>query len=228
MFIQNICERNINSESFESTTKNGLTNGKQCSKGLIASEYITSRPCMPYFGKWIDVGETAMPHFNFAHEANPATATEEIFCENLIDKSSRQCMNSIVLQHNEQSSLTRTSSDDNCEKLHANFVTFTTDDAYCKAAESFESPVAKTNAEGFSELSKEEKLTAPAKFGENFLNSIWKECATDETDKKENENSNVFATVRGSSDAIQEGGTVFGTLRQHLALATFKKPENQG
>ena len=136
-------------------------------------------------------------------------------------------MNSIVLQHNEQISLTRTSSDDNCEKLHANFVTFTTDDAYCKAAESFESPVAKTNAEGFSELSKEEKLNAPAKFGESFFNSIWKECATDETDKKENENSNVFATVRGSSDAIQEGGTVFGTLRQHLALETFKKPENQ-
>ena len=63
--FENICERHINSESFELTTKNGLRVGKQCPKGLIASEYITSGPFIPYFGKWIDVGETAMPHFNF-------------------------------------------------------------------------------------------------------------------------------------------------------------------
>ena len=45
VFLQNICERHINSESIDLTTKNGLTVGKQCSKGLRASDYITSGPC---------------------------------------------------------------------------------------------------------------------------------------------------------------------------------------
>ena len=132
--FKNICERHIN--SFELTTKNVLTVGKLCSKGLIDSEYITSVPCIPYLGKWIDVGETPMPHFNFARKDNPATPTEDIICEKLIDKSSRQGITSIGLQHTEQFNLTRNSSKDNCEKLHENCVTFPTDDAYCEATES--------------------------------------------------------------------------------------------
>ena len=200
--FQNICERHINSKSLELTTKNGLTVGKQCSKGLIASEYITSGPCMPYFDKWIDVGETAMPHFNFAQKGSPDTATEVIFRENLVDKSSRQGKASIGSQHTKHLSLTRTSSEDKCEKFHANFVTCPTDDAYCEATKSCEITVAKACADGFPELSKVEKLTTPAKFGENFFTRIWDECAMVETDKKENDDSNVAAIVGGNGCAF--------------------------
>ena len=44
---------------------------------------------------------------------------------------------------------------------------------------------------------------------------------------KKNEDSNIAATVGGIGDTIQEGGTVFGNFRQHLAPASFKSPENQ-
>ena len=79
VFLQNICKRHIKFEPFKSTTKNGLTGGKQCSEGLIFSEFIMCGPCLPYFEKLIDDGETAMPHFNFDQKDNPATATEDIF-----------------------------------------------------------------------------------------------------------------------------------------------------
>ena len=49
------------------------------SKGLIKSEYITTGPCMPYFGKWIDVGETALPHLSVAQKGALAIAAEDIF-----------------------------------------------------------------------------------------------------------------------------------------------------
>ena len=168
-----------------------------------------------------------MLHFNFSQKVYPAIATENIICGNLIDKSSRQGITSIGSQHNEQLSLTRTSTEDNCEKLQAKFVISPTDDAYCEATENCEKTVAKANAEGLPELSKEEKLTAPAKFGENVFTRIWEECAIDEADKKENEDSNVAATVGGSGDTKQEGGIVFGTLRQQLVAATVKLVENQ-
>ena len=120
----------------------------------------------------------------------------------MIDKSSRQGKASIGSQHTEHLSLTRTSSEDKCEKLHANFVTFPTDDAYCEAIKSCEITVAKACADGFPELSKEEKLTTPAKFGENFFTRIWEECAMVETDKKQNDDSNVAAIVGGSACAF--------------------------
>ena len=74
-----------------------------------------------------------MPHFNFAQKGSPDTATEVIFRENLIVKSLQQGKASIGSQHTEHLSLTRTSSEDKCEKLHANFVTFPTDDAFCES-----------------------------------------------------------------------------------------------
>ena len=223
VFLQNICERHDSSESFELTTKNGLTVGKQCSKGLLASEYITSGPCMPYFGKWIDVGETAMPHFNFAQKGSPDTATEVIFRENLIDKSSRQGITSIGSQHTEQLILTLASSENKCEKLHANFVTFTTDDAYCEATEICESTVAMASADGFPLLSKEEELTTPAKFGENFFTRIWEECAIVETDENENDDSNVAAIVGGNACAFDFGENV---VPVHFK-SSFSKRDNE-
>ena len=224
--FQNICERHMNSESFQLTTKNGLTVGKQCSKGLIASEYITSGRCMPYFGKWIDVGETAMSLFSFAQNGSPDTATEVIFHENLIDKSSRQGKASIGSQHTEHLSLTRTSSGDKCEKLQANFVTFPTDDAHRKATKICKSTAAKESADEFSEGSKEEKSTTAAKSGGNFFSENWKENAVDETDKYEKEGSKSSVTAVGSGNTIEEEITSFGISLQ-LVPAIFRKLDNQ-
>ena len=208
VFLPNIRGRHSSSHSLASTPGNELTVVKKCSKSLTTLE-ITSGPGVPWhFGKWIDVGETAMPHFSVAQKGELATAAENIFSENLIDKSSRQGKASIGSQHTKHLSLTRTSSEDKCEKLHANFVTFPTDDAYCDATKSCEITVAKACADGFPELSKVEKLTTPAKFGENFFTRIWEECATVETDKKENGDSNVAAIDGGNACAFDSGENV--------------------
>ena len=45
---------------------------------------------MPYIGKWIEVGETTMPHFDFGHRGDFAKTSENIFSGNLIADSSRQ------------------------------------------------------------------------------------------------------------------------------------------
>ena len=124
---------------------------------------------MPYFGKLIDVGETAMPHFNFAQKGYPAPATEDICCENLIDNSSQQGITSIGSQNSDQLRLTQTSSKDNCEKVQANFVTLPADNDYSKAKKRCENTVAKANADGFLEFIKKEKLTTPVQLGEIFL-----------------------------------------------------------
>ena len=204
-----------------------LTVEKPCSTGLVTCECVTTGPCMPYLGKWIDVGETAMSHFSVAQNSDLATATENIFSKNLIAISSHHGILRTGSQHTDQFGLTRTSSEDNCEKLQESFVTFPTENAYRELAKFCESKAARANADRFSEESTEEKLTTPAEIGGNFVTKIWKENAINETDKQENEDSNVATTVGGSDDTIQEGGTFFGTLRQHLAPAIFKKPENQ-
>ena len=70
VFLPNIRGRHSNSDSFVSTPGNELTVGKRCSKSLITLEEITSGPGVPWqFGKWIDIGKTAMPHFKFAQKA---------------------------------------------------------------------------------------------------------------------------------------------------------------
>ena len=224
--FQNICERHINSKSLELTTKNGLTVGKQCSKGLIASEYITSGPCMPYFGKWIDVGETAMPHFSVAQKGELATVAENIFSGNLIANSSRQGIVSTGSQHFDHISVTRTS-EDNSEKLQGSFVPFPTDGADRKATQSCGSKAAKANSDGFLEESKEEKSATAAKSGGNFFSENCRENEVDERDKFENEDSKRNATVGGSGDTIQEDELVFETLRQQLAPEKFKVLENR-
>ena len=224
--FQNICERHINSISLELTTKNGLTVGKQCSKGLIASEYITSGPCMPYFGKWIDVGETAMPHFSVAQKGELATAAENIFSGILIANISRQGIVSTGSQHFDHISLTRTS-EDNFEKLHGSFVSFPTDGADREATKSCGSKAAKANSDGFLEESKEEKSITAAKSGGNFFSENCRENEVDEKDKFENEDSKRNATVGGSGDIIQEDELVFETLRQQLAPENFKVLENR-
>ena len=117
VFLPNIRGRHSSSDFFVSTPGNELRVGKTCSKCLIRHEQITSGPCMPYFGKWIHVGETAMPHFSVAQKTDLATAAENIFSGNLITNSSRRGIVSTESQHTDQLSLTRISSEDNCEKL---------------------------------------------------------------------------------------------------------------
>ena len=69
VFLPNIRGRHSSSDSFVSIPGNELTVGKRCSNSLITLEEITSGPGVPWhFGKWIDVGETARPQFNFAQK----------------------------------------------------------------------------------------------------------------------------------------------------------------
>ena len=100
--------------------------------------------------------------------------------------------------------MTQTSSEDNCENLHEKFVTFQTDDAYCKETKGCKITAAQAKTDEFQERNKEEKSTTPAKSGENFFSKNGKENAVDEINKKENEDSNVAATVGGSGNTILE------------------------
>ena len=70
----------------------------------------------------MDVWETPMLLFNFAQKFDLATAAEKIFNWILIAKSSRQGIISIESQHTDQFSLTRTSSEESCEKINCNFL----------------------------------------------------------------------------------------------------------
>ena len=165
VFLPNIRGRHSSSDSLASTPGNELTVVKKCSKSLTTLEEITSGPGVPWhFGKWIDVGETAMPHFSVAHRDDLATAAENIFSGNLIAISSRQGIVSTGSQHFDHISVTRTS-EDNSEKLQGSFVSFPTDGADRKATQSFGSKAAKANTDGFLEESKEEKSTTAAKSG---------------------------------------------------------------
>ena len=61
-----------------------------------------------------------MPQFNFAEKGELATSAEDMVSRNLIANSSHQYNQYwVAAQHTDQLSLTRTSSEDNCE----NFVT---------------------------------------------------------------------------------------------------------
>ena len=72
--LPNVPERYSNSEPVKPTTKNELTIRKACCKGLIACQYITSGPCVPYFGKLIDVGETCRQSWTSAKDFAPVSA----------------------------------------------------------------------------------------------------------------------------------------------------------
>ena len=227
VFLPNIRGQHSSSGSLASTPGNELTVGKRCSKSLITLEEISSGPGVPWhFGKWIDVGETAMPHFSVAQKGELATAAENIFSGILIANSSRQGIVSTGSHHFDHISVTRTS-EDNSEKLQGSFVSFPTDGADCEATKSCGSKAAKANTDGFLEEGKEEKSTTPAKSGENYFSKIWKENEVDEKVKFENEDSKRNATVGGSGDTIQEDELVFETLRQQLAPENFKMLENR-
>ena len=226
VFLPNIRGRHCSSDSFVSTPGNELTVGKRCSKSLITLEEITSGPGVPWhFGKWIDVGEKAMPHFNFAQKNNLTTTAENIISGILIANNSRQGIVSTGCQHTDQLSLTRTS-EDNCEKLQGSFVSYPTDGADSKATKSCGSMAAKANTDGFLEESKEEKSTTPAQSGGNFFSENWKENAVDETDKNEKEDSKSSVTAVGSGNTIEEEITSFGTSLQ-LVPVIFRKLDNQ-
>ena len=227
VFLPNIRGRHSISDSFVSIPGNELTVGKRCSKSWVTLEEITSDPGVPWhFGKWIDVGETAMPHFNFAQKNNLTTTAENIFSGILIVNNSRQGIVSTGSQHFDHISLTRTS-EDNCEKLQGSFVSFPTDGADREATKICGSKAAKAYMDEFLEESKEEKSATPAKSGENYFSKVWKENEVDEKDKFENEDSKRTATVAGSGDTIQEDELVFETLRQQLAPENFKMLENR-
>ena len=84
----------------------------------------------------------------------------------------------------------------------------------------------RANADGYRQGSKDVKSTTPAKLGKDFFAKIWKENAVKATDRNQNEDSDIAATVGGNGDTIKEVETSFGISRQ-LAPATFKMVENQ-
>ena len=226
VFLPNIRGRQSRSDFLASTPGNELTVVMKCSKSLTTLEEITSGPGVPWhFGKWIDVGETSMPHFSVAHRDDLATAAENIFSGNLIANSSRQGIVSTGSLHFDHISVTRTS-EDNSEKLQGSFVSFPTDGADRKATQSFGSKAAKANTDGFLEESKEEKSTTAAKSGGNFFSDNWKENVVDETDKYEKEDSKSSVTAVGSGNTIEEEITSFGNSLQ-LVPVIFRKLDNQ-
>ena len=169
VFLPNIRGRHSSSDSFVSTPGNELTVGKRCSSSLITLEEITSGPGVPWhFGKWIDVGETAMPHFSVAQKGELATAAENIVSGILIANNLRQGIVSTGSQHTDQLSLTRTS-EDNCEKLQGSFVSFPTDVADSEATKSCGSKAAKANTDGFLEESKEKKIDCTSEIRRKFF-----------------------------------------------------------
>ena len=168
VFLPNIRGRHSSSDSFVSTPGNELTVGKRCSSSLITLEEITSGPGVPWhFGKWIDVGETAMPRFSVAQKGELAIAAENIVSGILIANNSRQGIVSTGSQDSDQLSLTRTS-EDNCEKLQGSFVSFPTDVADSEATKSCGSKAAKANTDGFLEESKEKNRLQPRNQAEIF------------------------------------------------------------
>ena len=227
VFLPNIHEWHTNFDSFETYIKIEFTVEKPCSEGLIVCEYIKASPCMPYFGKWIDVGETAIPHFNVARKGYLAREAEDIFSTYLIANSSRQGRVGTGSQHADKINMTRTSSDDNCESSQKRFVLFSTDNNCQETTKCCESTAAKANADGFPEGGKEESSTTQAKLGEIFSSKIWNENAVDETDKNENKDPIISATVGGSCNYTQERKNGYRTFRQQLAPAIFKMVENK-
>ena len=226
VFLPNIRGRHSSSDSLASTPGNELTVVKRCSKSLTTLEEITFGPGVPWhFGKWIDVGEAAMPHFSVAHRDDLATAAENISSGNLIANSSRQGIVSTGSQHFDHISVTRTS-EDNYEKLQGSFVSFPTDGADSNATQSCGSKAAKGNTDGFLEESKEEKSTTAAKSGGNFFSENWKENAVDETDKYEKEDAKSSVTAISSGNTIEEEITSFGNSLQ-LVPVIFRKLDNQ-
>ena len=120
---------------------------------------------------------------------------------NLIANCSRRGIISTGSHHTDQLKSTQTSSEDNCENLES-FVSFSTEDAYCKSISNCENKALKANADGFPEGSKEAKRTRSAKPGKIFFVKVWKENAVDETDKKEDEDSNASVTNGGSGKTV--------------------------
>ena len=116
VFLPNIREPHSHSTFCEPTPKNEMTVRKLCFNWLTTCEDITSSPCMPYFGKWIDVEERAMLRISFSQKGDLVKATEDIFSGDLIANSSLQEIFSTGSQKTNQLSVTRTSSEDNCEK----------------------------------------------------------------------------------------------------------------
>ena len=227
VFPPNVPERYSNSEPVKPTTKNELTIRKACCKGLIACQYFTSGHGLPYFGKWIDVEETCMPHLTSAKDFFPVSAAEGTFSGNSVATELHQETSITGSRKIDRIDVSLKSLREKCENLKESFLTSPADDAHRKATKNCEKTAAKANADGSPEASKAKKLTT-AKLGGTFFAKIWKERVVAKTDNRQNENedSNISATIGGSGDTIQEGETVFGASRQQLAPATFKMLEN--
>ena len=75
-----------------------------------------------------------------------------------------------------------------------------------------------------SRIEQEKKLTTPAKFGKIFFTRIWEQCAIVETDKKENDHSNVAAIVVGNACEFGFGENV---VPVHFKSSFSKRDKEQ-
>ena len=110
-----------------------------------------------------------MPHLTSAQERVLDSATGSKFSSHPIATELHQESRSLASQERDGFDLSVMSLGGKCNNLQERHVTFLADEACYEATESCESTVAKACAGGFPELSKEEKLTTPAKFGNFFF-----------------------------------------------------------
>ena len=186
VFLPNFPERHINSEPFNQTNRNELTTSKPCCKGLIACQYITSGHCLPYFGKWIFVGETCMPHLTSAKDFVPTLAAGGTLSSNWVATELHQESSSTESQTMDRIDVSLKSLGGKCEILEESFLTSPAYDAHRQATKSCENRAAKANADGTPEGSTEEKSTTPPNLGKNFFPRSGKktQLTKQTTDKK--------------------------------------------
>ena len=102
------------------------------------------------------------------------------------------------------------------------FVTLPTDDAFCEASKVVKAQLPRQTRTKILKAAKNRNRLPQQNQAKNIFDKIWKRNAVDETDKKENEESNIFATVGCRIDDIQEGKTCFGTSSLRPLAAAFR------
>ena len=192
---------------------------------MIACQCITSGPCVPYFGKLIDVGETCRPHLTSAKDFFPVSAEGGTLSGNSVNTELHQETSITQSRKMDRIDVSLKSLGGKCENLKESFLTFQADDAHRQATKSCENTAEKANADGTPEGSNEEKSATQAKLGKIFFAKIWKERVVAKTDNRQNENED--SNIGGSSNTIQEGEIVFGASRQQLVPGTLKMLENR-
>ena len=124
---------------------------------------------MPYFGQWIDVGETCRPHLTSAKDFFPVSSAEVTLSGNSVATELHQETSITESRKIDRIDVSLTSFGEKCENFKESFLTSPADDAHRKATKSCDKTAAKANADGIPEASKAKKSTTPAKLGENFF-----------------------------------------------------------